>query len=137
MRAQVVLLKEGCILLARHERGEHSYWVLPGGEVEPDETPEEAAVRETREESGLCITVERLLFVDGPRSDSGIVIKQPRFTYLGRLVAGVLQSRRDDAYDLEKGQLAGVAWMPFDDPTFDDSTRDTLRLVLDALALLG
>jgi ADP-ribose pyrophosphatase YjhB (NUDIX family) len=133
VRAQVVLLRQGSILLARHELGDHVYWVLPGGEIEANETPEEAAVREMLEETGLRVEVERLLFVDGPRDDPGIVIRQPRYTYLGRLMDGDLESRRGDECHAVKGQLVGAAWMPFDHPGFDDSTRDTLRLVQKAL----
>ena len=36
-------------------------WEFPGGRIEPGETPEQAAVRECREETGLDVTViERL-----------------------------------------------------------------------------
>jgi len=33
-------------------------WEFPGGKIEPGESPQEAAVRECREESGLEVTVE-------------------------------------------------------------------------------
>ena len=33
------------------------FWEFPGGKVEPDETPERAAVRETLEETGLVVQV--------------------------------------------------------------------------------
>ena len=38
-------------------------WILPGGRVEPGEHPEESAVREFREETGLEIKLERLVAV--------------------------------------------------------------------------
>ena len=34
-------------------------WVLPGGGIDPGETPEEAIVREMEEETGYVVTIER------------------------------------------------------------------------------
>ena len=41
--------------------GGRTAWQFPAGAVEPGETFEEAAVRETREEVGLVVTPDRLL----------------------------------------------------------------------------
>ncbi|MEV0237627.1 NUDIX hydrolase [Nonomuraea sp. NPDC050786] len=41
-----------------------SYMDIPGGYVEPDETPYEACVREVREELGIQPAIGRLLVVD-------------------------------------------------------------------------
>lgn len=134
MRAQVVLLQGDRILLARHERANGGYWVLPGGAVEESETPEAAAVREVYEETGLRVALERLLFVDGPRRSGEVEIRQPRYTYLGRVVGGELRRVVDrEGGCEEKGYLSGVDWMPFDDPLYDARTRDTLQLVMKSL----
>ncbi len=39
------------------------YWTFPGGIIDPNETPKEAAVRETREEVGLEVALDDLSFV--------------------------------------------------------------------------
>lgn len=41
------------VILHRHKR--LGIWVQPGGHIDPGETPEEAALRETREETGLSV----------------------------------------------------------------------------------
>lgn len=48
-------------LAARRTRRGELAWGLPKGEIEPDETAEQAAVREVREEAGLEAEVEASL----------------------------------------------------------------------------
>ena len=60
-RACGVLLKEGSVLLVRHVHDGHDYWTLPGGGVEEGEAPEDAAVREVEEETGIRARVVRFL----------------------------------------------------------------------------
>ncbi len=70
VRVAAVVARDGRVLLARHEKGGESYWVLPGGAVEPGETLAGALVRELREEAGLEVEVGDLLFVnDGYRPE--------------------------------------------------------------------
>lgn len=55
--------EQGRVLLARHAEGD--VWLLPGGSIEPGETPADAAVREMWEETGLLVRLTRLVGVFG------------------------------------------------------------------------
>jgi 8-oxo-dGTP diphosphatase len=56
-RAGVVLIDAGRIVLIERWRAGMHYFVTPGGGVHADETFEQAAVREAREELGLAIEI--------------------------------------------------------------------------------
>jgi ADP-ribose pyrophosphatase YjhB (NUDIX family) len=43
------------LLVRRGHEPDRGLWSVPGGRVEPDETDEEAVVREVREETGLIV----------------------------------------------------------------------------------
>jgi 8-oxo-dGTP pyrophosphatase MutT (NUDIX family) len=93
-----------CLAARRTRRGELA-WGLPKGAVEPDETPEQAAVREVLEESGLTAEIEddlgtiRYFYVwEGVR-----VRKQVRF-YLMRATGGDVADHDEEMED--------VRWFP-------------------------
>lgn len=76
-------------------------WMLPGGRVERNETPHRAAVRETREETGLDVTADRLVLVDAHRRGN------VSFVFVGRLVGGELSP--------QFGEIAEVGWLHRDE----------------------
>lgn len=49
-RAQCLITRENKILMVKHKQDGIEYFCLPGGGIEEEETPEEAAVRELKEE---------------------------------------------------------------------------------------
>jgi 8-oxo-dGTP pyrophosphatase MutT (NUDIX family) len=60
---QGVIIRDHRILLIKqteHATG-RSYWLIPGGRIEPDETAEKCVEREMLEETGLHVQVEYLL----------------------------------------------------------------------------
>lgn len=59
----IVISSERKILLVKHRKGSKQYWVLPGGRLEYGETFQECAVRELKEETGLDIAVDKMVFL--------------------------------------------------------------------------
>jgi len=87
---------EGRILLVRPNFAGRR-WMLPGGRVERGETPHDGAARETAEETGIEVTIERLLLVDAHHArDTG-------FVFEGRVAGGSL--------DPQVGEIAEVGWL--------------------------
>lgn len=64
--AYCVVVEEGRILLThlRTDLFDRNEWTLPGGGLEPYESPEQAALREMREETGLEVELTGLITVD-------------------------------------------------------------------------
>ena len=50
-------------LFRSEEKEEGSCWCFPGGKIEPDETPLNAAIRELSEETGILIASEHVRFL--------------------------------------------------------------------------
>jgi len=56
----IIVNKERILLIHRFKNG-REYYVLPGGAIEKDESPENAAIREIKEETNLDIELGPLL----------------------------------------------------------------------------
>jgi 8-oxo-dGTP diphosphatase len=63
-RASVVVIKDNLVLLIHRLKNGEDYWVLPGGGIEENETGEQAAIRELKEETNLDVTTIKLAYED-------------------------------------------------------------------------
>ena len=84
--AGVIRDARGRILLARRTLGRDlaGLWEFPGGKVEPGESPEDALVRELREELGIEASVgEAVLRVPQQYPDKRLVLDVRRVTFRG------------------------------------------------------
>jgi ADP-ribose pyrophosphatase YjhB (NUDIX family) len=94
---------EGRLLLVRH--ADSGLWGLIGGAVEVDEGPEDAAVRETEEETGLIVELTRLVTVlGGPRFRvtyaNGDETAYVTIVYEARVVGGAERIDGDETTEL-------------------------------------
>ncbi|MBR9701644.1 NUDIX hydrolase [Candidatus Pacearchaeota archaeon] len=64
-RVSGIVFKEGKVAVVRHENKMHgTYYLLPGGGLEHDETIDECAVREVKEEIGLDVKAKGLIYYE-------------------------------------------------------------------------
>ena len=64
IRAGVVLIEDNKVALIERFRDGKHYFVFPGGGADEGETPEQAAIREMEEETGLRVTVKQMVAED-------------------------------------------------------------------------
>ncbi len=80
-RASAVIIKDDHLLMVQIADRGYLWWALPGGTIEENETPEEALVRELREELTLEVKPQRRLYeVEMPYEsgiDFGILVDPP------------------------------------------------------------
>ena len=106
----LIEMEDGIVLIKRGGQVKTGRWALPSGYIEADESVEEAAVRESKEETGLDVQLIDLVgiysFPEGPPT-SGIIV-----FYRARPVGGELHAG-DDARDVRVFRPDELPEMPF------------------------
>ena len=108
--------KDGLIFCAQRPEGKSlgGFWEFPGGKLENGETPEEALIREIKEEFDSEIKVISFLNEASYEYDFGIVTMK---TYLSKLINGELQLlEHQDSKWLPIEELSELEWAPVDIP---------------------
>jgi ADP-ribose pyrophosphatase YjhB (NUDIX family) len=100
--AAAVIDRAGKILLMR--RADNSLWAMPAGQMEVGETPAEAVVRETYEETGIrCVPIALVGVYDSRRWDTGMLHHVYKFTFLCEPEEGQIVEPFDPLETLEIG----------------------------------
>lgn len=115
VRVSVLIVRDGEILLVRHEKRGASYWLLPGGGVEYGESLHDAARREALEETGLEVRMGDLALVwetlapDGSRHGINLCF---RATVEGGALQTQCDERLREAVFLPLQRLATLSMHP-------------------------
>jgi len=105
IRSGAIVLKKGKILLYQRPKG---YWYFPGGGVENGETLEKAAVRETLEETGMKIKLQKFLYA---REWDSLRKKTLELIYLAKPVGGKMKIGKD----VSGGETKDLRWIPINE----------------------
>ena len=107
-RAGVVAINDGRVLLVRQYRLliNDLSWEIPGGKVDPGESPEAAAVRECFEETGIrCFDTKQLIFYH-PGLDTR---HNPTHLFYSENTTG-----ESEDYKIHPDEVTAFEWVPLD-----------------------
>jgi len=132
-RYQGAIVRNHSILLIRHRENEsgRSYWILPGGGIEPGETEEDCVRREMQEETNLDVRVVSLLLNEPNPSKSTY---RSRKTYLCTPNTGEASPGIEPEPDAASWySIAEVKWFDLRDESSWDTELITDPLTYDQL----
>ena len=124
-RVQAIVIRDGQVLMVKHCLRGQAWWCLPGGALEPGETPEQGALRELREECNVDGTaIRQTAFVSyGPEDET--------YSFLVEIGGQAPTLGQDPDVAPEQVVLQDVRWLRLD----EIAERD--RAHLWAAGLLG
>lgn len=121
MISQGFILKDNMVLMVQQyvQRGD-IVWNFPGGGIHKGESPEDACIREIKEETGYDVKIKYFLYKE-----------QSKFTYLAEIIGGEMFLDKDIN---DNEDIIDVSWVSIDDKSkWDNITLPILNLYLKSL----
>lgn len=116
MISQAIVIEDNKLLMVKQyvQRGD-IVWNFPSGGIERNETPEQACIREVKEETGYHVQITKLLYQ-----------KEQKYTYLAEITGGSLNL---DINLIGNEDLLEVKWISLlDTEKFDDYIKPMLDI---------
>ncbi|NOU75389.1 NUDIX domain-containing protein [Paenibacillus sp. LMG 31458] len=116
MISQALIIQDNKVLMVKQyvQRGD-IVWNFPGGGIEENETPEQACIRETKEETGFDIKIEGHLCTNNNKH-----------TFRAQIIGGEMYLDNTKEYNSD---LIDIAWIELsDDFKFDNYTKPIIEL---------
>ena len=109
-RAQCLVVSDNKILMVKHRQGDLEWYCSPGGGIEKDETPEQAAIRELQEECNVSgVIIKQTSVYADPYDDAN-------FFYMYHVDIGAqTPCLGHDPEDAKTHSLVEVRWMSLDE----------------------
>ncbi len=117
----IVEMQGGILLVKRDIEPQKGKWVIPGGYVDRGEQVDKAAIRETKEECSIDISIERLLGIYSYPGRLQVVV-----VYVGRPIDGTLRAG-DETSEVKIYPTEEIPWEELAFQSTIDALKDYIR----------
>jgi len=118
--AGLIVVKENKILLVKNPKGQ---WLLPKGHLEKDETEQQAAIREIKEETNIDAEI-----IDGFREEDAYWFKE-KGELVRKEVVFFMAKAKNSEIKVESDELSGADWFDWD-AGIDIASFDSVKKIL-------
>ena len=122
-RATVFVIDHDKVLFIHRFKNGNEYYVVPGGGLESGETPEQAAVREIKEETSLNIVIGKKI---GELETMG----GHEYFYIAQSWSGVLALSGPEAQRQSPDNIYQLEWVPLEKLSEIDLRKEVREILL-------